>query len=305
MKQTKILVGMGGWTMFPFTKRFYPSKLPPGQSKLNFYSNYFDSLEVNSTFYNTHFTSDHVQDWIDDVSHNPDFTFTVKLFRGYTHSFDATKDDIRRVYAILDRMASSNKLGGIVIQFPSSFKNDKPQREYLYRLSHAFRQYRMFLEVRHGSWNSPFMYNFFQENRFHLVNVDLPRLKSHIPFNKLSWDGAAYFRMMGRNRKGWVNPWRLEADGKHMVSDRYNYLYSDEELEELASAIRSLRNTVKEIFVVFHNDPNAHSIYNGFRLRHLLETEKELKIPSTTVRAFPSLREISSSSAFSSPLFSE
>ncbi len=302
--QTDTATGMGGWDLFPFNGAFYPSRLPKGFRKLAFYSRYFDLIEVNATFYNTDFRAEHVRRWLEDVRDNERFSFTVKLFRGYTHSFNASKEDLFRIYRQLDTLVSGGKLGGLLIQFPASFKNQKETREYLYRLSHAFRQYRMFLELRDASWDTPLMYNFFQENRYHLVNVDLPAINGHIPFHRLSWDGAAYFRMMGRNANAWNNPWRLEADGKHMVSDRYNYGYSGEELRELASRILELEKGVKNVYVVFHNDRHARSIADGLRLRHLLDPSRRLLIPPTTLKAFPALRPISASAVVSAPLFS-
>lgn len=303
-EQTEIMTGMGGWDLFPFQGTFYPSRVPKGFRKLAFYSRYFDMIEVNATFYNTDFRPFHVQRWLEDVRENSRFTFTVKLFRGYTHSFNATKEDLMRIYRMLDALEESGRLGGLLLQFPGSIKNRKECREYLYRLSHAFRRYRMFLELRHASWDTPLMHNFFQENRFHLVNVDLPALNDHFPFHALSWDGAAYFRMMGRNAGAWNAPWRMEADGRHMVSDRYLYRYSEQELHTLASSARQLDAGTRKVFVVFHNDPQANSIADGFRLRHLLEPSRPLPIPPTTLKAFPALRAISASPAVSAPRFS-
>jgi uncharacterized protein YecE (DUF72 family) len=200
-----IHVGMGGWDLEPFHKLFYPPKPKKGFRKLEYYSQFFDSVEVNSTFYNTSLTSVHSRQWLDDVSVNKRFEFTVKLFRGFTHTFDATKNDVRAVRTILEPIASADKLGGLVIQFPSSFANTRERRLYLMQLSKVFQPYRLFIEVRHNSWNSPLMWNFFQENKMHLINVDLPPLKNHMPLTALAWDGAAYFRMMGRNMENWSN----------------------------------------------------------------------------------------------------
>jgi uncharacterized protein YecE (DUF72 family) len=297
-EQRSIVTGMGGWDLFPFQGRFYPSRMPKGFRKLAFYSKYFDMIEVNATFYNTDFGPFHVRRWLEDVQENDHFTFTVKLFRGYTHSYDATRSDLQRIYRMLDAFQESGRLGGVLLQFPGSLKNRKECRDYLYRLSHAFRRYRMFLELRHGSWDSPLMHNFFQENRYHLVNVDLPAVNDHVAFRSLGWDGAAYFRMMGRNAGAWNAPWRLEPDGRHMVSDRYAYRYSDAELRSLAASVRTLDPAqARTVYVVFHNDPQAQSIANGLQLRHLLAPERPLAIPPTTLRAFPALREISASTA--------
>ena len=291
-----IHVGMGGWDLEPFHKLFYPPKPKKGFRKLEYYSQFFDSVEVNSTFYNTSLTAVHSRQWLDDVSVNKRFEFTVKLFRGFMHTFDATKNDVRAVQTVLEPLASVDKLGGLVIQFPSSFANTKDRRLYLMQLGKVFQPYRLFVEVRHNSWNSPLMWNFFQENKMHLVNVDLPPLKNHMPLTALAWDGVAYFRMMGRNMENWYNSGQ---------GDRYHYYYSQGELERLLSLIEHVRIASHSTYVVFHNDPEANSLVNGFQIRHMIRQRQPVLVPQNLIRAFPSLKEISASVNVDHPLFAE
>ena len=291
-----IHVGMGGWDLEPFHKLFYPPKPKKGFRKLEYYSQFFDSVEVNSTFYNTSLSAEHARRWLDDVSVNKRFEFTVKLYRGFTHTFDATKNDVRAVRTILEPLAVVDRLGGLVIQFPSSFANTKERRLYLMQLSKVFQPYRLFVEVRHNSWNSPLMWNFFQENKMHLVNVDLPPLKNHMPLTALAWDGAAYFRMMGRNTENWYNAGQ---------GDRYHYYYSQGELERLLSLIEHVRIASHSTYVVFHNDPDANSLVNGFQVRHMIRQRQRVLVPQNLIRAFPALKEISASVNVDHPLFAE
>ncbi len=130
----------------------------------------------------------------------------------------------------------------------------------------------------------------------HLVNVDLPPLKNHIPFTALAWDGAAYFRMMGRNTWNWFNAER---------GDRYNYYYSQGELERLLSLIEHVRIASHSTYVVFHNDPEANSLVNGFQLRHMIRQRQRVLVPNNLVRAFPALKEISAQVNVQHPLFAE
>lgn len=301
---SKIFIGMGGWDLEPFTKSFYPPKSRKGFRKLEFYSQFFDSVEVNATFYNTSLTPGHARQWLDDVAANRGFMFTVKLFQGFTHTLTATREDLLAVHRMLGVLAGSGKLGGLLIQFPYLFTNVPDRRQYLMRLSRAFQPHRLFVEVRHNSWHSPLMCNFFQENKLHLVNVDLPAIKRHMPFTAASWDGAAYFRMMGRNHAAWKSPWRLEADGKHMVSDRYHYLYNGRELLHLMSLIERVKAAgAQSTYVVFHNDPEANSLINGFQLRHLARRKQPVLVPQNFVRAFPMLKPISAAVNVQHPLF--
>ena len=303
-REHNIYIGMGGWELEPFNKYFYPPHPKKDFRKLRYYSQFFDSIEVNATFYNTSFTSAHTRRWLDDVAANKNFMFTVKLYRGFTHTFNAKKRDLLSIYEMLDPLAGLGKLGGLIVQFPYSFTNLPERREYLRQLSKIFNQYTLFMEVRHKSWNNPMMHNFFQDIELHLVNVDLPPLKQHVPLTTLAWDGAAYFRMMGRNVRTWNNPWRMEEDGRHMVSDRYHYYYSQHELEHLLSMIEKVFGISQSTFVVFHNDPEANSLINGFQLKHLVNQKQRVPIPQNFIRSFPKLKQISASVTRNDLLFS-
>jgi uncharacterized protein YecE (DUF72 family) len=296
---------MGGWELQPFNKYFYPPKPKKGFRKLEYYSQFFDSIEVNATYHNASFTPVHARQWLQDVGGNKEFMFTVKLYQGFTHTFDATSDDVTAIHRLLEPIANAGKLGGLLIQFPYRFTNLSERRLYLVQLSKIFQRYRMFLEVRHNSWNSPAMYNFFQENKYHLVNVDLPPMNRHMPLTSLAWDGAAYFRMMGRNMEKWNRAWRLEEDGKHMVSDRYNYYYSERELANLLYYIKKANDVGNTVYVVFHNDPEANSLINGFQLRHLVRHKQRVLIPENLVHSHPELKLISSEVNVHHPLFAE
>lgn len=284
-----IYVGMGGWDLHPFDGVFYPSKKARGFRKLEFYSHHFDFVEINSTFYSSEFKPVQVNRWLRDVGDNEQFIFTVKLFRGFTHSYDATPQDVVNVRSLLDLLAAGNKLGGLLMQFPYSFTNLHERRLYLVRLCRAFQPHTLFVEVRHNSWNVPLVQKMFREHGISAVNVDLPLIKRHIPMTQIASRSHAYFRMMGRNIDTWDNPWRIEKTGTHMVSDRYNYYYSMEELSHLSRVIEVLQPRPAKTFIVFHNDPNAHSLLNGFQLRKILQPKQKIVAPETLMRAFPLL----------------
>ena len=289
-----IHIGMGGWDLPPFSRYFYPPRAKRGFRKLRFYSQFFDFVEINSPFYSCALGPEHSRQWIDDVSDNRSFVFTVKLFRGFTHTYDASRADVGAVHRLLEPLAEHGRLRGLVMQFPYSFTNVKERRQYLMQLTRVFRAFELFLDVRHSSWNSPLMYNFFQENRLHLINIDLPQIKRHMPLTCTAWDGSAYFRMMGRNALGWDD----RAQG-----DRYHYLYNEAELEALQSLLEKVRSLARSTYVVFHNDPEANSLVNGFQLRHLVRKKQKVLVPQHLILAHPNLRPISSPVNVLHPLF--
>ena len=84
-----IVVGMGGWDIPSFHNVFYPPEIGRGFRKLEYYARFFDLVEINATFYTTSLSHAQAQQWLEDVRGNERFLFTLKLFRGFTHTFDA------------------------------------------------------------------------------------------------------------------------------------------------------------------------------------------------------------------------
>ena len=294
--EPKVWIGMGGWELPPFKKYFYPPKPKKTFRKLEYYSQYFDSIEVNSSFYNAALQPHHSQQWLTDVSGNKEFIFTVKLYRGFTHTFNATRGDVKAVHHLLGPLTEAGKLGGLVIQFPYSFFYTPEHKEYVARLGKAFNPHRIFVEFRHKSWNNSATNQFLSDNYLHSINVDMPQIKNHAPFTNNASGGVVYYRLMGRNALTWSNP---------LEGERYDYFYSEEELQELVRRIQEMRKKLNSVFVVFHNDPGANSLVNGFQLRHFLHQSPRQMVPQGLVYVCPGLKQISASVDIKHPLFEE
>ena len=278
-----VFVGMGGWELPSFYGTFYPAKPLHGFRKLEFYSAFFDVVEVNATFYTTSISPAQTTRWIKEVSGNPKFLFAVKLFRGFTHSFDATQQDLLAIQRMIEPLKKSDKLVGIVVQFPTSFTRTKENLEHLAKLRSLFPNEHLILEMRHRSWDSDEFYSFCNEKNLIVANNDLPAIEPHIPFQTKVWNGIAYFRMMGRNAKAWND---------FKSGERYAYCYSDAELQELANNIINIAPKTKRAYVIFHNDTHVDSLANGMKLKHLLDPQKKLFAPPTLLAKFPHLQSI-------------
>lgn len=276
-----ILIGMGGWSLPAFDGPFYPAEQPKGFRKLEYYSRFFDLVEVNATFYTTSLGPQQARRWIREVEENKGFTFTVKLFQGFTHKFNATQGDVKAVKALLEPLAEAEKLGGLILQFPHSFVRTPENEAYLQKLSRTFESFALFVEFRHDSWNSDEVFRFIEDAGLQLLNTDLPEIKHHMPFTNVASGDSAYYRLMGRNKASW---------DKGGVTQRYNYFYSEEELRDLLQRISQLKSTVRKAFVVFHNDPHAHSPVNGFQLKHMAKPTARVTAPSSLITAFPQLK---------------
>lgn len=294
-QSARVSIGMGAWDIEPYKNLFYPAARDKHFRLLEYYSRFFDSVEVNATFYNAGFTPSNAKAWLADVAGRTDFVFLVKLYRGLTHTFSATAADILNINAFLAPLEEAGKLGGLLLQFPFRFTNRQEHRRYVALLGRIFRHHRVFIEVRHDSWNNRPMTEFFGEHGLCPVNVDLPRLPHFMPLTAVSSGGYAYFRMMGRNAAAWNNP---------EVEDRYTYGYSDEELDELLKKITIISKTARRVYVVFHNDAKGHSLLNGLTLRNRID-HRWVPVPEKTVREFPQLERVRELLVPPAPLFGE
>src|SRR5438067_9910723 len=168
-----ILIGPAGWAYKDWEGIVYPpgvSAQRPAKSKskqhpLEFLAQYFDLVEINTSFYG-HIKPEVARDWVRMASANPRFCFTAKLNRAFTHSpvavVESTSaatikpdaEDEQLAKAGLDALAAEDRLGAVLAQFPISFKCTPQNQQYLGDLIERFRAYPLALELRHITWNS-------------------------------------------------------------------------------------------------------------------------------------------------------
>lgn len=144
-------VGCSGWSYPDWKGPFYPKHLPASE-ELAAYAGVFDTVEVDSSYYNIP-RRDVVASWHDKTP--PEFQFVCKMFNGVTHDLVAAlREDtlgtmLDRYYSALKPLGS--KLAAVLLQFPPSFsiKNDKELHVLLSRIPGEIRHA---IELRHGSW---------------------------------------------------------------------------------------------------------------------------------------------------------
>ena len=230
-----IRFGTAGWSYKDWEGVFYPSgmqhrKLHP----LEYLARFFDTTEINTSFYGP-IKPQLAKLWCRRVAAvNPNFLFTAKLYRAFTHSPVAvvgptsaatirpTDDDEARTREGLDILANAGCLGALLIQFPLSFKNTSLNREYLDRLLRQFIEYPRVVEVRDSSWDNAETLASFAHQNVAFCNIDQPVLGRSLAPTEHVTAPIAYVRLHGRNYDQW-----FDSDNR---DDRYNYLYGEKEL---------------------------------------------------------------------------
>jgi uncharacterized protein YecE (DUF72 family) len=275
-----IRVGVAGWDYDDWRGPVYPDPPPRGFDPLAFLAGYFQAVEVNATFYRP-LPAAVARAWARRVAHLPDFRFTAKLWRRFTHERGAAfgADEVRRARALPEALAAEGRLGALLVQFPWSFKRDEASREWLRDVAAAMRGLPLVLEVRHASWNVPEFYRSLAEQGIGFVNLDQPMFRNSLGPSAVATAAVGYVRIHGRNVHDW-----FRADATR--DERYDYLYGADELAPWAERARTLAAApgVTDVYVVTNNHFAGQEVVNAAMLRSMIEGRRVAVPPALLAR---------------------
>lgn len=278
-----IRIGPAGWSYKDWEGVVYPQKPGSHFDPLEYLSGFFDTIEINSSFYRPP-SSATAKSWAKRVKANPRFSFTAKLHRVFTHERGkATAADEKSFREGIDPLAIAGKLGALLLQFPWSFKNTIEDRIYLSKVLESFRDYPLVLEVRHASWNTPEIYEWLEERGIGVCNIDQPVFSKSIRPAALTTSPIGYVRLHGRNYQNWFRE-------KAPRDERYNYLYSVDELDPWITRIRQVASQTIETYVITNNHFRGQAVVNALEIESTL-LEKRVPGPAVLFQAYPRLIE--------------
>src|ERR1700757_4350545 len=286
--------GTAGWSYKDWEGIFYPSGMQHKKiHPLEYLARFFDTTEINTSFYGP-LKPEHAKLWCKRVSTvNPQFLFTAKLYRAFTHSplavteptsaasIRPTDEDEIKTREGLDAIAGEGKLGALLIQFPVSFKNTSLNREYLDRLLRQFIEYPRVVEVRDSSWNNPDTLAAFTQKNIAFCNIDQPVLGKSLGPTQHVTASMAYVRLHGRNYDQW-----FDSDNRN---DRYNYLYKERELEDWKERIKNVAEKAQTTYVITNNHFESKAGVNALELKAMVRG-KRVAAPPTLIQKYPELR---------------
>jgi uncharacterized protein YecE (DUF72 family) len=288
-----IRVGTAGWAYEDWNSIVYPERPGRGFDRLGLMASLFDTNEINSTFYRIP-APRQTADWARRVEHNPRFAFTAKLYRGFTHEWKAGAAEEKAFGDAIEPLASAGRLGCVLAQFPFSFHNTAENRGRLEGLLARLPPFPTAVEFRHASWNAAQTRELLSRRGAAFVNIDQPDLAGNLLATDLVTAPLAYFRFHGRNARKWFGP-----DTSN--EQRYNYLYSEDELAPWVERIRgvglraeALTNgdgTKGSIYAILNNHFRGQAVANAIELNAILTGAKP-QIPSTLADAYPRLARI-------------
>ena len=265
-KMAEVLIGCSGWNYADtpdkggWTGVFYPDK---DTKRLRHYSQFFNTAEMDSSFYEKFYSQMTKGTFIGMVRATPEkFQFSIKVPETITHlkRMDVEKGVIEYFEEFLHKISplrTANKLGAILFQLPPSFTvNDFKNIEgFLDRLPSSS-GYDYAVEFRHPSWNTEGPWDMLRHYNIAAVMTDSPA-KENLQFLSnvtLTTADHSFIRFHGRNTKG--HYW-------------YDYLYNKDELQPWIEKISQIKQETKVLRIYFNNHYGGKAVINALEFKEM------------------------------------
>lgn len=245
MAKGRIYIGTSGWSYKDWRGIYYPEKLK-ATDWLLFYTNDFDIVEINASFYRLP-KRETVENWTAKVPDN--FRFCPKMSRYLTHikRLKEPEEPLERFFGIFEPM--KEKMGPVLVQLPPNLKFDYEVTEHFFKLlKKKYKQYDFALEVRHDTWMSDDALDLMATYEVAFV---ISQSGVGFPYSEMVTAKNIYVRF-------------------HGPKELYASAYTDEMLEDFAKKFKKWMKDGHDIWVFFNNDWYANAIYNGRTLRKLM-----------------------------------
>ncbi len=241
-------IGTSGWSYNEWVGVFYPSS---STSKLSFYSKFFKTVEIDSTFY-AFPSRGLVHGW---ARHTPeDFVFSVKLPQQITHDKRlqlerGVESDLVRFLGLMRPLISSGKLGPVLIQLPPSFTKESDFEKVKKFFEIIPEDVRFAIEFRHPSWLKEEVWELLRDHKVANTIVDEPLL----PPDTVVTADFAFIRWHGRGSRPW-----------------YNYRYKEAELSAWTPKVKEVMSRTKKVYGYFNNHFHGFAVENSIKMLQMV-----------------------------------
>ncbi|MCL2244588.1 MAG: DUF72 domain-containing protein [Treponema sp.] len=252
-----ILIGTSGYAYHEWVGPVYPEGTKPADY-LPCYSGLFPTVELNFSYYSMPKPENLAKMLIDA----PELTFSIKAHKTLTHEIGRWEGEAKTYMAALEPMLEAKRLEAVLFQFPYSFHYTNDNRRYLDKVLKFFGEVPVAVEFRKADWYTGKVIEEMHKRSIPLVSLDMPELPNLPPLMDVVTSDTAYIRLHGRNKEAWWGS-----------SDytRYDYLYSDKEIESWADRIRRISGQARRILVYFNNHTFGKAVRNARTLVKILK----------------------------------
>jgi uncharacterized protein YecE (DUF72 family) len=242
-----------------------------------------DCIEINSTFYRPPFERT-TKLWLERTARKPDFFFTAKLHRDFTHEGKIDTETVKQFYKGFGPFLEAGKLKHLLAQFRYDFADTNLNRQHLSRIAELFSGvFGLAVEVRHKSWQMPSALEFLQGLGVSVCNLDYPTTWNSFDMQQCTIGRNGYFRMHGRNAAKWFS--------KAGRDETYDYYYNENELTQIKQRIDELAKALQTLTVITNNHYRGAELANALELRCLITGQKQ-PVPEGLLRTYPQLAKI-------------
>lgn len=256
--QPRIRIGTAAWSDH---QEFYPKGLKPGD-RIAYYAQHFPVVEVNSSYYHI-MPERNYRLWVEKTP--DDFVFNVKAYgalTGHKRDEEATPEVFDAFRTSYRPFREAGKLGAVLFQFPPWFDDTAANREQIAWCVEHMADDPILVEFRNRSWltasHREGTLDFLRGLGLSYVTVDAPQVgNGTVPLvPAVTNANLAYLRLHGRNTETWYK--RVETTG-----ERFNYLYKQAEIDELAGVAKQLAEKAREVHIIFNNNMQNYAVVNA------------------------------------------
>ena len=276
----RVYIGIAGWSYPDWKGIVYTSSKI---DQLEYISGFVDCLEINSTFYRPPFEKT-TKSWLQKTSKRPDFFFTAKLHRSFTHEGKIDAEIVKHFHRGFGPFLEAGKLKHLLVQFRYDFDDTNRNRRHLTKIVESFsKAFNLAVEVRHKSWQMPDALQFLEGLGVSVCNLDYPTTWNSFDMQQCTVGKNGYFRMHGRNAEKWFS--------KAGRDETYDYYYNQDELTKIKQRVDELAKAFETLTVIANNHYRGAELANALELKVLISGQK-LPVPEGLLRTYPNLEKI-------------
>lgn len=276
----QISVGIAGWSYADWKGIVYAEQ---GMDELVYVSGFVDVIEINSTFYRPP-SERNCQSWLRRTAEKPDFFFTAKLHRDFTHEGKIDATMVKQFHKGFEPMLKAGRLKHLLVQFRYDFEDSRQTRGILSQIAKHFGQtFALVLELRHKSWEKPDAQDFLRGLDVTVCNLDYPTTWNSFNMQNCEIGQHGYFRLHGRNKEKWFS--------KAGRDETYNYYYNQNELAGIKQRMDQLAGAFESLTVIMNNHYRGAELANAIELKALLSGQKQ-PVPPGLLKAYPDLARV-------------
>jgi uncharacterized protein YecE (DUF72 family) len=249
---SQVLVGTSGYGYVEWVGPVYPEGTKPDDF-LRLYAQLFPAVELNFSYYRMP-TAGQLSKLLEQAG--PGLNFSIKANETLTHKIDPScwRDSAKTFRLALEPLRKAERLGAVLLQFPYAFHYEVDRRRYLSDILAELADLPLAVEFRNAEWYNNRVIDSFKERKVSLVSLDLPNLQGLPPVMDVVTAPLAYVRFHGRNGETW---WGSDS------ASRYDYLYSEQELEIWADRVKTIAAHADKVLVFFNNHRRGQAVKNA------------------------------------------